>query len=669
MQFLPRLAPRAVVGVTRSGQATGVPVMLTRSAGACDQTLTGSQRSGSAISAMNLTFNWAYVLSFAAFWVYGYYGAISSRKYPILSLAFTGVSLVTFISFILMARKTDYFNDKVHLRYRDGAVLLVYLAVLFGVSLTYLVNDITLDQLYHAQAAHLQTITLIDRLSEKLAPMRVMVFSRLLWLLNLVVIILLLGVCYLLKKRTVMSVVVLSMTFLLARSFVYYTFEGTDPHPQLRLLPLWVTSLLLGINNVSLRSTSLVALAALMWVVWRTASGKISWSNAALLGMAAGTIPVVFHAGTIVEPSIWGSLLFTGLVLSFHEYSSESEINWTGWFSVATVFYLLRQTVVAALILLLVLFIDDVVRRKAVRFRDIAVALSPLIVMIFVFIKSLYWGTPGSTMGSGVADSAPQRVLMSIVSGALLEIMVKHFHWSLMGFFLLGFIPLRRAAIKGSLLMLFFFAVLYFMFYTAAPSAWGTGRYQAEYVAPFIVLGLFKFALLASRVQQGNYLVGLVLILLIINNCYIYVNLPRLFWNLPEYSRPVTITYPAIRRMEAIVSTEVNNYSDMLRVLKKDGFAQRTMLVDAWTYGAFPHILSGYSVGEVRFASAKFHEHCTTIGGRCSSASVIQDKDIDTVIVDKRNGQALSDFAKANWRRVPYEYSDRRFSNYAILAR
>lgn len=618
---------------------------------------------------MKLALNWAYILSFATFWVYGYYGAISSRKYPLVSLVFMIVSLITFVYFILMARKTDYFNDEVSLRYRDVFAFLAYLVFLFGVSRTYLVNDITLDQLYHAQTTHLQAITLIERLAEEIAPIRHMVFSHLLWVASVVGLIGFVCVLYLLTRRTLTSIAALAVLFLLARVFVYHTFEGTDPHPQFRLFPLWLTSSLFGINNVAFRLASLIALAALMWVVWRMASGKISWSNAALLGMAAGTIPVVFHAGTIVEPSIWGSLLFTGLVLSFHEYSSESEIDWARWFSVATVFYLLRQTVVAALILLLVLFIDNVVRRKLFRFRDIAVALSPLLVMIFVFIKSLYWGTPGSTIGNGVAESTPQRVLMSIVSGAFLDIILKNFHWSLIGFFLLGFIPLRRAAIRGSLLMVFFFAILYFMFYAAAPSGWGTGRYQAEYVVPFIVLGLFKFALLASRVHQGNYLVGLVLILLTINNSYIYVNLPQLFWNLPEYTRPVTITYPATRRIEAIVSTEVNNYSEMLRDSKKYGDAGRAMVFDPWTYGAFPYILSGFSVSEVKFGWGKFREHCTTIGGTCSSASVIEDRDIDTVIVDKRNGQALSDFAKANWRHVPYEYSGRRFSNYAILAR
>jgi hypothetical protein len=239
----------------------------------------------------------------------------------------------------------------------------------------------------------------------------------------------------------------------------------------------------------------------------------------------------------------------------------------------------------------------------------------------------------------------------------------------LIGFFLLGFIPLRRAAIRGSLLMVFLFAILYFMFYAAAPSAWGTGRYQAEYVAPFIVLGLFKFALLVSRTPRGSYVVGLVLSLLILNNCYIFLNLPRLVLNLPAFSRPVTITYPTTRRMEAIVSTEVNNYSEMLRDLKKDGFAQRSLLVDAWTYGAFPQILSGYSVGEVKFAWAKFREHCTTIGGTCSSASIIGDREIDAVIVDKRNTEALSDFKKAQWRHLPYEASSRRFSNYIVLGR
>lgn len=131
----------------------------------------------------------------------------------------------------------------------------------------------------------------------------------------------------------------------------------------------------------------------------------------------------------------------------------------------------------------------------------------------------------------------------------------------------------------------------------------------------------------------------------------------------------MTITYPATRRIEAIVSTEVNNYSEMPKDLRNSGVARRAMIFDAWTYGPFPYILSGSSVSEVKFAGARFREHCTTLRGRCSSASVIQDRDINTVIVDKRNGQALSDFAKANWKHVRYEYSGRRFSNYVILER
>ena len=616
---------------------------------------------------MTLAFNWASVLSVVTFWVYGYYGAISSRKYPLVSLGFTIVSSIMFVYFVVLARKAAYFRDEISLRWRDGCAFLVYLAVLLGLSLTYLVNDLTLDQLYHAQAAHLQAMSLVERLAEGIPPVGQMVFAQLLWPVNVVILVGFAGVVYLLKRSTMYSIAVLTVLFLVARVYAYYTFEGTDPHPQLRLFPLWLTSSLFGINNIAFRLASLIALAALMWIVWRSASGKMSAVNAALSGLAAGTIPVVFHAGTIVEPSIWSSLLFSGLVLSLHEYSRSSGVDWARWLSLVAVVSLVRQTAVAAVIVLLVLFVDNVVLTKRLRVRGIAVLLSALLVMILIFVKSLYWGTPGSSVGRDITESALQRVLISLTSGTSMDIVLNSFHWSLFGFFVLAFIPFRKEAIKGSLVLLVLFAVLYGLFYAAAPSAWGTGRYQAEYVAPFIILGVLKFALLASRVRRGGYLVGLVLVLVSMNNVYTFKSLPPLFWNLPKYTRPVTITYPSPRRIEAVVSTEVNNYREMLKTLKKDGFGRRAMLVDPWVYGAFPQLLSGYSVNEVKFARAKFREYC--VGARCSSVAIICDREIDAVMVDKRNGEALDEFEKANWRLAPYEATSGGFSNYVVLVR
>ncbi len=600
--------------------------------------------------------NWARILAFVTFWVYGYYGAISSPQYPLISLIFTILSLLILIYFIILDRKVSYFHDKLSLSNTDILVFSIYLLALLLLSFDYLTNDITLDQLYHAQSSQIHAIALINFLSAKFLWLNDITFLTLIRLVDLLLILFFLGIYLLLRKGTVTSVIILSLVFIISRFIVYNTFKGTEPHPQFRLFPLWLTSSLFGVNSIGFRIASLIGLALLMWTIFRISYKHNSCHNSFLLGMTCGTIPVLLHAGTIVEPSIWAGLIFVPLLLTICQDDRSKEIPWARWFSIATIFFLMRQTVVAAIVFLLLLFFYEFKDKEPLAFRRKCITLSPIIVMTFIFIKSLYWGTPGSTIPNDTQASALQRVLESVVSGVSLDILLNMFHLSLIGFLVFAFIPVGRGSVSGAILRIIFFSMLYGMFYAAAPQAWGTGRYQAEYIVPFIIYGLYRFTSLLDKRRFGKTLASMILILVGANNIYAFVNMPKEGNIIGQTGH-------------SIISTEINNYTQILKALKDDGISEKVFLFEPWTYGAFPQIVSGYSVKEVKTAWSRFDKYCVTIGGVCSVESVNSDEGIDVVIIDERNQIGLEIFKDYQWHDVSNHYARIEYSRYVMLVR
>lgn len=142
---------------------------------------------------------------------------------------------------------------------------------------------------------------------------------------NLLLLGMLIGILYLIRKRKIYTIILLTVLFLGCRWFAYETFGGTSPHPQFRLFPIWISSSLFGINNFAFQLSSIFGLALLMMQVHKFLEKKVPLPLTIITVLACGTIPVLLHAGTIVEPSIWASLFVTILLIQFYK---KNQTNW-----------------------------------------------------------------------------------------------------------------------------------------------------------------------------------------------------------------------------------------------------------------------------------------------------------------------------------------------------
>ena len=80
-----------------------------------------------------------------------------------------------------------------------------------------------------------------------------------------------------------------------------------EPHPALRLLPLFLGQLVFGLTDFSFRIPGILAVAAVACFIQKRIRSECPGSNALawIIGFAVYLIPVVFHVAAIVEPSVW----------------------------------------------------------------------------------------------------------------------------------------------------------------------------------------------------------------------------------------------------------------------------------------------------------------------------------------------------------------------------
>ena len=216
--------------------------------------------------------------------------------------------------------------------------------------------------------------------------------------------------------------------------------------------------------------------------------------------------------------------------------------------------------------------------------------LSPLLISIPFVFKSIFIGTPstdpvtaGSTF-SGVIFSVTSKIgLYSMVNGAL--------YWIIF----IPFILLIYRKNKIIALSIFSFLVIdYIQFYSIKQMLWGAGKYQAEYVIPFAIVGFFLF--LHSFVKN-IYLYTTICILLIVVDIYVFKNIYG-FNKSPNdlqdsYSDDFKKPFGGV-----ILSELIYPYREALLAAENAGYGSN-VYVYGCVYGILPQVLVGYTVKDV----------------------------------------------------------------------
>lgn len=395
----------------------------------------------------------------------------------------------------------------------DTLVAAGILAVLLAAHLPWLGQPLGGDELYHAERAAL-LIGALGRAAERMRevgrqwPLESMwrIFDLRFWAVNelwravsfgaiAVTLAIAAGLRALEPRRRTIVLGVLTVAFAVAGALFSLSPEN---HPPLRLLPVFVTHVLFGIDSWVFRLPGVLACAGVCLVLYRfiddapTRGHKVSaW--AVVVAVATAFVPVTFYVAEALEPSIFGYaawvtvlvLLARGIV---DRERTESSLILAG--IVTGLGVLARQPVAVLWPGVGAVYLWAVLTRRLplnlitpLRIFVLGVAAVPYFVSVSR-LGHVANGERGSVIASLTSGIGPMAMLNSTTVPWVIAFVI-----ALVG----AAIRLRSAA-----MVMLLFVPTYVVYYTIWPYLWGVGRYQAEYVTPFIA---FAMAAAASLVK------------------------------------------------------------------------------------------------------------------------------------------------------------------------
>jgi hypothetical protein len=266
-----------------------------------------------------------------------------------------------------------------------------------------------------------------------------------------------------------------------------------EPHPPMRLFPLFASQLLFGLQDFSFRFPGIVAVSVLSFLTYRLVVRRRPESAgfAFFAGFSIYMIPTVFHVSAIVQPSIWGFAAAVGCLYALYEATERQD---DGFVILASIIVglgtLFRQS---AILLWPVFWLIAFANRRWIRRWGLIAA--PMLFAVPYFLTVAQIGHPAAD-GRILHELSPaQSVFISPSSGIGPWAIVRSstLWWLLFG--VAGSLMVLRRTKTTLKIFYLVFITGYMLFHSISPDLWGLGRYQAEFVAPCFVLTIFLLAL------------------------------------------------------------------------------------------------------------------------------------------------------------------------------
>ncbi|OGB74955.1 hypothetical protein A2810_02605 [candidate division Kazan bacterium RIFCSPHIGHO2_01_FULL_49_10] len=613
--------------------------------------------------------NWAGALTLVALWAYGFFGALSSDSHT-LNLFISLILLSIYLLFLFVWQKQDpLFKDRLVIKMGDVWVVAILFVFLFIFSWSALAIPLVNDELAHAQQAELHGLSLIYLLVGGWGWLNGLTFAGVLWVINVAALVLgIVSYLFLKQKGLWLKLVAFSSVFILFRLLIMGFGGSGGQHPPFRLFPLWLSGTILSPSDFSFRFAQFIGLVIFGWLIWRFIEKRAGHLLALLIAMTAVTIPVLWYVGVLVGPSIWTTMAWSLVLLYMYLKPNLIAKDFLRLVAIVSIATLMRQTAFVALVPIFLRLAYDLWKR-GLTFREVLLISSPLLVMVPFLLISFISGTPASYVPGATSYFPPEtsglgRVWFALSSGlawTAIRNSVQPLWLVFGGVSLICLLKTPRRFLEN----IFFLAGGVGVFYLISPLLWGNGRYQAEYIIPFSILGLIMVIIfLREKVGWLKYHLLLGALVMIGYNTYSFIKIPRL--NAPVNTL-ISTRYDLMKKLGeySIISQLPYDYRSAMTAAKDSNYADSLYIVGS-TYGVFPQILDGFTIGEA-IANKKLLGKGGLLrneSGDLTPADINSNKDIKLVLVsDVPNANYFLDQLTSLGWVMWEEFKDERFGS------
>lgn len=589
-----------------------------------------------------LKFNWARVVAFFYFVMYGYFGAMSPKLPGISGIALSGL-LAFLLAAILVGywvvseKYADSYDGCIVIDPRNAGIFFLLLALLAIPVFDKLNHSLYADELSYAGSAHGHGIFLGLALARMFPALGNVEFGHIVQAISLLLFVLLVALWRYISnatgRRGLVLLVALLLLFRLA--FIFKGGNGS-PHPTGELLPVLATGALFGLTELGLKLSYFLPFAAYLFAMYKMACRRCGQTQAFLFALTAGTLPLLWDMATVIEHALWGHIVFSLVMV---DIVTSEKIDYRRLAIIISIGAIFRQSVFLALLPVILLYLFEEGRKKPAKemIVDLLVTLSPTLLFLPFLLRSLIMGTPAT----GALDQSLRvaQALQALTSGYAIDAFLRVFQpfWAAIMFF--AFIPLSGKTLAKNGVFFVFFALLLLIYYSIDSGLWGAAKYQSEYIAPFILVGGLNLLVWTN----GNFKYKAVAVIPLV--ALVVINIGQLMreseqgdkgWNRVSFSYDYRKAYSLLREKE---------------------LSGRTFSVGV-TYGVLPEIINGYSATDMVSAYDIYRRHRDLMAAPPNENQAIEDLTRDNtvkavLIQDPSSKQWIeTGLIRAGWRQT-----------------
>lgn len=552
----------------------------------------------------SFTINWAALLAFAIFWLWGvnaYPEGSTLNRFPINAFI-----IVLFGYFVY-----NYFSAKFRTTFKlDNKTIISFIVLSCVVGLLswrHLDQPLWGDQIYHAQfaARHGQLVLfMIEHNFPTLwGGVKDASASSIIWATNLCLVCIFAVLFIILPKyqalnRKTLVVLMLIILFVargiftgganifgnvnepVALGLLHYDW---DPHPIFRLTPLLLSSTILGVSDFGYRAAAFSGYLLFLLFVFSRLNIQVGWRVAISAALALGTLPILWHVSYLVEQSVWSTLISATVFVLLFSSKEIEDIPLVPTLALVIVATLLRSPGFVAFAPVAIVigyrFFNGGIKRD-----DRLPILVLIATLALVVLISVLRGSPATDSEGHFAKwlFAETNNIPSIAAVSVL---------GLAPFFSVGFalrLSTREHFVTFGATIAFFVMCSLVYYAPVARGLWGVGRYQAEMYVPLITAGVIAYSMTLSKDKVNQWIQILPLIFLAAVNIFSIVTLDaRSFRPFAENPTPG----------EAVKSEVEYPAKEAFQYIKDHKFQSSTFYVGIY-YGGFVTAIRGFSAVE-----------------------------------------------------------------------
>lgn len=451
----------------------------------------------------SVTINWNFVLAFICFWSYGFFGYFSKESFfskesigLVDNILLTILTLFIFLFFLFLGLKNKGKTYTV-----TPEILVVfssYFLIFLILSWENLTNPVNGDHFGYIQHAKAHSFFIVEKISHIVPSFNNVPFWFMVWCVDIIFIVSFIAGWLVLKRYNRYLILVVTGTlFIFLRGMVIYQGGNPDPFPAFGLFPIWLSSVFFPGTDFGFRLAVFFPFIVFVTCVYYFSRSYFSKRIAWLFGFLLGTIPVFWHVATIVEFSLWTAMGWAMFLFWLIIDKERKLISLQTLVVILVVCSSIRISGPAALILVFALVFFNWCIKK-INVREALAVMIPCLVLLPIILQNHYVGSPAAYAGApylnlGIIQNASlfERIKISFLSDVSINAILNTF--ILPYVVITGLLPilllLKKKYIQF-LVVVSFFCIAYIVFYSIEPWLWGNGRYQAEFIFPFLAASL-----------------------------------------------------------------------------------------------------------------------------------------------------------------------------------